>query len=205
MRLSRITEFGIDAPLADRDWSAPPRTDGMWISDNRVDPPVEWTHPNEPSDAEKQRRSAELARQMAESRKRHAAIDELVGTPSPDFPKAEPGGAQWLGSRPLTSADLKGNVTIVVFFATWCGPCRQELVHSRALIARDTPAGAESTPDVPDPARASFGVLASAFRVHGIPRAFLINRDGLIVAHGGLSWLHDEAKNLAAQPMAAAP
>jgi thiol-disulfide isomerase/thioredoxin len=49
----------------------------------------------------------------------HAA--PKVGQPAPDFTVTTFGG------HTLTSADLKGDVIILNFWATWCGPCRREL------------------------------------------------------------------------------
>jgi cytochrome c biogenesis protein CcmG/thiol:disulfide interchange protein DsbE len=44
-----------------------------------------------------------------------------VGLPAPDF------SVTTFGGRIVKMADLKGDVIILNFWATWCGPCRREL------------------------------------------------------------------------------
>jgi peroxiredoxin len=50
-----------------------------------------------------------------------------AGEPVPDFELTTLDGA------PFRTVDLRGQVIVLNFFATWCGPCRSELPHLQAV------------------------------------------------------------------------
>jgi thiol-disulfide isomerase/thioredoxin len=98
-------------------------------------------------------------------------------------------------------ADLKGKLVMVTFFATWCGPCRQELPHIQSDIYNkyeDHPKfqllifGREHSwkevnkfkadnkftmPFYPDPQRTIYSKFAKQY----IPRTFLISAEGKVI------------------------
>jgi peroxiredoxin len=58
-----------------------------------------------------------------------ASAAELSG-PAPDFALTTRDGGQ------VTLAELEGQVVMLNFWATWCGPCRQEMPHLESLYQR---------------------------------------------------------------------
>lgn len=116
----------------------------------------------------------------------------LIGKPVPEF-SLSPVQGRTLG---LSSADLKGEVSLVNVFASWCVSCRYEhplfmelkrdgivLVHG--LNYKDTPADASKwlnehgDPYVRTGADLD-GRVAIEWGVYGVPETFVIGRDGRI-------------------------
>jgi RNA polymerase sigma factor (sigma-70 family) len=62
------------------------------------------------------------------------ALDEIrllaVGQPAPDIKGEDVDG------KPLRLSDQRGKVVLLVFWATWCGPCRAMIPHERKLVKR---------------------------------------------------------------------
>lgn len=125
----------------------------------------------------------------------HAAKLE-VGQPAPPLVLTT------LDGHRVATRDLIGNVVIVTFWATWCGPCHKELPLLSDYAAGHADQGlrvlafsldsADALPEVRDFAtKLSFptGLLGSAWagdygRIWRIPVSFVIGRDGRLVDNG---------------------
>lgn len=116
----------------------------------------------------------------------------LIGKPVPTF-SLPPVRGRTLG---LSSADLKGEVSIVNVFASWCVACREEhpvfmqirregIVPIHGLNYKDQPADAARWLDeMGDPYTRTGadidGRVAIDWGVYGVPETFIIARDGTI-------------------------
>jgi len=136
--------------------------------------------------------------QVAESR-----LDEIrnfvIGKPGPAI------DGQDLAGAPLKLTDYRGKVVVLVFWASWCGPCMEEVPHERELIARykgqpfalvgvtwdeDLEAARRAIeanhidwPNWQDPLTSkSEGPIAKRYHVRSIPAVFVIDAEGILRA-----------------------
>ena len=105
--------------------------------------------------------------------------------------------------QPIATSELRGRVVILTFWATWCGPCREELPLLSAYALQHAAEGLtvlgfslDSPEDDPRKVRQvaqslSFpvGLLANSSlpgygRIWHIPVNFTINRDGTLIDDG---------------------
>jgi cytochrome c biogenesis protein CcmG/thiol:disulfide interchange protein DsbE len=129
------------------------------------------------------------------------AVAALAGCATPASPK--PDVPQFaltsLEGKTVAMKDLAGKVVIVDFWATWCGPCREEIPHLNELYSEHKGKGLEivgismdsdGTDGVKDFAR-QFRIqypivmgdekVAESFGgIMGLPTTFIIDRKGRI-------------------------
>ncbi len=67
-----------------------------------------------------------------------AAQIALLGKPAPELTIAT-----WIVGEPVTLADLRGNVVLLEFWATWCKPCQEMFPKLTALYEREASQGLE--------------------------------------------------------------
>jgi len=127
-----------------------------------------------------------------------SAARDLVGAPAPDFTLSGLSGPN------LRLSEYQGRVVMINFWATWCGPCRQEMPALQTIYQRYEPAGftllGVNVDAEPDGARrmaeemgVSFPLLFDAskevsklYDVRAMPVTVLVDRDGTVryVHHG---------------------
>ena len=114
------------------------------------------------------------------------------GSAAPDFSLAARDGGK------VRLADLKGQVVMINFWATWCGPCRQEMPLLAQLNAKYEPLGFTllGVNVEPDSAAAvtwlkgmpvtfpilfdTSSVVAGSFGVEGMPSTVFVDRKGQV-------------------------
>jgi len=128
------------------------------------------------------------------------ALAITSSAPAPNFTLASRAG------KPVSLAQFKGQVVMINFWATWCGPCRQEMPHLEAIHKKYSKMGftmlgvnVEPDPKAADAWLAkqgtpvSFPILfdtdskvSKLYSVAGMPSTVIVDRKGKVrVLHKG--------------------
>ena len=119
-----------------------------------------------------------------------------------------------LDGEPVTLSELRGNVVVIDFWATWCSPCLKSFPNLHAAVNRHQDRGVVllvvsldktaqrardylvengySTDNVLWESLDAAREVKDLFRVVGIPRTFIIDRDGFIQYSGHPGKLTDD-------------
>ena len=136
----------------------------------------------------------------------------VSGYPAPDFEVVDADG------EPVTLGTYEGKVVLLNVWATWCGPCREEMPSMQRLydsfsredfeiaaISIDAPVGDSDSAGNPggDPIAFALaldltfpillnpsGDIQRTYRTTGVPESFLIGADGIIYKKvaGSTAW-----------------
>lgn len=133
--------------------------------------------------------------------------------------------ADWIKGGSTTIED--GKIYVIEFWATWCGPCRTTIPHltktqqkykdkNVVVVGVSNEPAARIKPFVDnmgdkmdyivaaDDKNKTFANYLQAYRVNGIPHAFVVDQKGAIVWHGhpmaGMEQKLDELIKAAAAP-----
>jgi peroxiredoxin len=114
----------------------------------------------------------------------------LVGKPAPDFT------LDFLSGEKFHLADCKGQVVVLDFWATWCGPCLQVMPQVEAVVAEFEATNvrlvAVNLEEAPQQIKATLerhklnvavvldqdGVVAHRYQANAIPQTVIIDREG---------------------------
>jgi len=115
-----------------------------------------------------------------------------VGERAPDFQLSN------LEGQPISLSDFRGNPILLNFWATWCGPCRQEMPliqgifeeqtnENLVILAVNIGENSAAVKNFMQSGNYSFPVLldtdqdvALEYNVRAIPTTFFIDKDGII-------------------------
>ncbi|MBF0541043.1 MAG: TlpA family protein disulfide reductase [Nitrospirae bacterium] len=136
--------------------------------------------------------------------------DDIVGKNAPDFTLNS------IEGKKIKLSVYKGKTILLNFWATWCGPCQEEIPAMNQLLERFKKKGFiilavsiddddETVSNFLKNTAMNFTILRdpeqkiarSSYKVFGYPFSFLINKKGIIVKRyiGAVDWIDSDILN----------
>jgi thiol-disulfide isomerase/thioredoxin len=121
-----------------------------------------------------------------------SAAPPLVSTPAPDF------ALRSLGDANIRLSEHLGEVVLINFWATWCGPCRQEMPVLDAIYAKYQLAGLimfginidddqDDAVEMAKTLKVGYPILfddrkevSRAYQLNSMPLTVLVDREGVV-------------------------
>jgi peroxiredoxin len=128
-----------------------------------------------------------------------SAKKTAIGATAPDFTQNTPEG------KPIQLSSLKGKIVLLDFWASWCGPCRQENPNVVKLYQQYHAKGFEILGVSLDESKEEWvkaikedkldwihvsdlqywkNAAARLYSVNAIPQSYLLDKDGIIIGRG---------------------
>ena len=137
-------------------------------------------------------------------------IEKLPSRPAPAFSLPD------LAGKPVSLADFKGQLLLINFWATWCGPCREEMPALDGLYRKFKGQGLtligiaiDSDPNLVKQflttTKTKFPTLSDpemtchdAYKVFTYPTTFLVDRKGIVQKYwlGTQEWDSEEFEQI---------
>jgi cytochrome c-type biogenesis protein len=158
---------------------------------------------------------AEAASQRSEVDPSTRAIGLEVGNLAPEFQAITDSG------ETIALADLRGQIVLLNFWATWCGPCRVEMPEFESafqsrkdegftILAINNGESIETVAGFRKELAVSFPLLMDEkadiqqlYAIAGYPTTFLLDRNGMIIAQQAGPLTADQIRQLVDRALAA--
>jgi len=85
-----------------------------------------------------------------------------------------------INGNPVTLSELKGKVVVLSFWATWCGPCKEEMPHMQAMYGKLAEQGLVVLSISTDDARSASKVKPYVMKM-GYTFPVLLDRDATVI------------------------
>lgn len=172
-----------------------PSTEKEALENGKEDEANDEANAKEEEDAAPSASTPEPDDVEAKAARRLRATSHLKGHPSKEFT------AKDLAGKEISLSDYRGKVVLLVFWATWCYPCVQELPNEKKAFEKYNDKGftiISVSQDLNRQKLESFvkqhglewtqiqdssgkkGEISKLYSVWGIPQSYLIDRDGII-------------------------